>query len=130
LIVVDASVLAPALGDDGPAGQRARERLRDEDLAAPELIDLEVVAVLRRAARARHLQPARAAEAMKNLVALPMARVSHRFLIERIWELRENLTSYDASYIALAELLDTPLVTADRGLAQAPGARCEVSLLA
>lgn len=67
---------------------------------------------------------------MSDLVALPLRRVSHRALVARCWELRENLTVYDASYVALAEQLETILVTADTRLAGAPGPRCKIELMA
>jgi predicted nucleic acid-binding protein len=129
VIVVDASVLASALGDDGGDGERARRRLAGERLFAPELVDLEVASVWRRAARAGRLGPKRADQALTDLAALPLARAPHQPLMSRIWELRDNHTPYDASYVALAEALETSLLTADRRLAQAPGARCKVELL-
>jgi predicted nucleic acid-binding protein len=130
LIVVDASVVAPALGDDTDEGDRYRARLRGESLAAPELVDPEVVSVLRRRHADGHLDERRAAQALSDLVDLPLRRVSHRFLLRRCWELRDNLTIYDATYVALAELLRVPLVTADRRLSRAPGVRCSVEVLA
>ncbi|HEX5610823.1 MAG TPA: type II toxin-antitoxin system VapC family toxin [Solirubrobacterales bacterium] len=129
MIVLDASVLAPALADDGEDGDRVRERLRDEALAAPELIDLEVVSVLRRAVRARNLDERRSGQALTDLATMPLRRVPHLRLLPRIWELRDNLTAYDASYVALAETLGAPLLTADGPLAAAPGIRCEVEVL-
>ncbi len=129
MIVVDASVLLPALADDGADGDRARQRLRDEHLAAPELVDLEVSSVLRRLLVAGRLPLRRAELAMSDLVALPLRRVSHRVLLARCWELRDTLTVYDASYVALAEQLETILVTADTRLAGAPGLRCKVNLV-
>ncbi len=130
MIVVDASVLATALGDDGDDGDQARARLRGERLAAPELVDLEVPSVLRRLLLAGRLPLRRAELAMSDLLALPLHRVSHRSLLPRCWELRQSLTVYDASYIALAEQLRTTLVTADSRLASAPGLGCEVDLMA
>jgi predicted nucleic acid-binding protein len=130
VIVVDASVLATALGDDGDDGDQARARLRGERLAAPELVDLEVPSVLRRLLLTGRLPLRRAELAVSDLLALPLRRVPHRLLLSRCWELRENLTIYDASYIALAEQLRTTLVTADGRLATAPGLGCEVDLLA
>jgi predicted nucleic acid-binding protein len=129
VIVVDASVLASALGDDGPDGDRARHRLAGERLFAPELIDLEVVSVWRRAARSGGLDDRRAGLALADLASMPLARASHRVLLARIWELRTNLTPYDAAYVALAELLDSVLVTADRVFARASGIECEVEVL-
>jgi len=129
VIVVDASVLASALGDDGEDGDRARQRLRHETLAAPELIDLEVSSVLRRLSLGGRIPSRRAELAMSDLVALPLRRVSHRALLPRCWSLRENLTIYDASYVALAEQLKTILVTADARLSRAPGLRCAVEIM-
>lgn len=129
MIVVDASVLAPALADDGDDGDRARDRLRGEQLAAPELIDLEVVSTLRRAARAKRLDEQRSLQALTDLAALPLRRVPHLPLLGRVWELRDNLSAYDASYVALAEALETVLVTADGRIERASGVNCEIAVL-
>ena len=129
MIVVDASVLAPALADDGEDGDQARSRLRGEQLAAPELIDLEVLSIMRRAARAKRLDERRSGQALDDLAALPLQRVSHLPLLGRVWKLRDNLSAYDASYVALAEALDAVLLTADRRLAKAVGVLCEVDVL-
>jgi predicted nucleic acid-binding protein len=129
MIVVDASVLATALGDDDVDGDRFRARLRGESLSAPELIDLEVASALRRQSASGLLNDRRAAQALSDLIELPMRRVPHRHLLARSWELRDNLTVYDASYVALAEALDLPLVTADRRLARAAGIGCVVEVL-
>jgi predicted nucleic acid-binding protein len=130
VLVVDASALAPALADDGADGDIARARLRDQSLVAPELIDLETTSVIRRRLRSGHLDARRAELALADLVELPLRRVSHRPLLGRCWELRENLTVCDAAYVALAELLDAVLVTADARLAAAPGIRCRLDVLA
>lgn len=129
MIVVDASVLAPALADDGEGGDRSRGRLVGETIAAPELVDLEVVSVLRRAARSGRLDERRSSQALADLAALPLGRAPHGPLLDRIWQLRDNLTAYDAAYVALAEALQAPLVTAGAALVDAPGLRCEVELL-
>lgn len=125
MIVVDASVLAPALGDDAADGEAARARLRGEDLAAPEIIDLEVASVWRRTLT----DDRRASLALADLADLPLRRSPHLPLMSRCWELRHNLTPYDAAYVALAELLDVALVTADTRLSRASGIRCPVELL-
>jgi len=130
VLVVDASVLGPALADDGPDGDTARSRLRGESLVAPELVDLETTSVLRRQMSAGQLDERRARLALTDLAALPMRRAPHRPLLARCWELRDNDTVYDAAYVALAELLDVVLLTADARLASAPGTRCEFELLA
>jgi predicted nucleic acid-binding protein len=129
LIVVDASVLVVALASDGADGGRHRDRLKDEGLAAPHLIDVEVVAAWRRLAGAGRLDEQRLALARADLRALPIERVPHGPLLERVWELRGNLTPYDATYVALAEMLDAPLVTADAKLAGAPGPRCAIEVI-
>lgn len=130
MIVVDASVLAPALADDGEDGDQARARLRKEQLAAPHLIDLEVVSVWRRQQSRGHLDPRRAELAAADLASMPLRRARHVDLLGRCWQLRENLSAYDASYVALAEALGVTLVTADQRLAQAPGPRCAIEVLA
>lgn len=129
VIVVDASVLAVALSDAGSDGQRARDRLGGETLAAPELIDLEVVSVWRRHASAKLMTAKRADAAVADLKDLPLRRAPHTPLLGRIWELHHAVTPYDAAYIALAELLDVVLVTADARLARAPRIRCQVEVM-
>jgi predicted nucleic acid-binding protein len=129
LIVVDASVIAPALADDEADGERARSRLRGESLTAPEVLDLEVVSVIRKAFLSGTLNRRRAGLAMADLVDLDLERVSHRRMLARIWELRQNLTPYDAAYVALAETINATLVTADRRLSRAPGPRCTIEYL-
>ena len=130
MLVVDASVLAPTLADDGPSGDTARARLHGCALSAPELIDLEVLSVLRRQLAAGAIDTRRANLAAADLSDLPLDRAPHGPLISRCWELRHNLTPYDAAYVALAELLDAELVTADARLAASPGTRCSITLLA
>lgn len=129
MIVVDASVLAPALADDGPDGDRARRRLSGERLVAPAVVDLEITSVLRRAAHAGRLDDRRARQALSDLAAIPLRRAPHLPLVERVWALRENLSVYDAAYVALAELLDATLLTADERLARAPGPRCAIDTI-
>lgn len=129
MIVVDASVVVTALADDGDDGDRTRLRLRGERLVAPHLIDLEVVSAWRRLAAAGGLDERRATLAREDLGALRIERVPHGPLLSRIWELRDNLTVYDAAYVALAEVLDVTLLTADARLAAASGARCEIEVI-
>jgi predicted nucleic acid-binding protein len=130
VIVVDASVLGPALSDDSAEGDRYRARLGGVALRAPELIDLELLSIWRRAIRVGTLSPSRAGAALRDLGVVPMYRMRHETLRDRAWELRDNVTPYDAVYVAAAETLRTPLVTADARLAGAPGIRCEVEVLA
>jgi predicted nucleic acid-binding protein len=129
VIVVDASVLAPTLADDGRDGDEARSRLFGHVLVAPELIDLEVVSVFRRLSLASRLPTRRANLALVDLTDLPLRRAPHRPLLARCWELKDNLTIYDAAYVALAEILEVVLVTADARLFRAPGPRCQMELL-
>lgn len=130
MIVVDASVLAPALAYDAPEGDAARLRLeREEQLFAPELVDLELAAVWRGAIRAGRLDEPRSRRALADLAVLRLVRVRHQVLMPRIWELRHNLTPYDAAYVALAEALDATLLTADGRSTRAPSLRCNVELL-
>jgi predicted nucleic acid-binding protein len=116
VLVVDASVLATALADDGPDGDRARARLRGERLAAPELVDVEVASVLRRQMKGEAIEARRAMLALTDLVDMPLRRASHRPLLARCWELRDNLTMYDVVYVALAEALQRTCSPATLGL--------------
>ena len=129
MIAVDASVVAVALADDGPDGDQARARLRGERLTAPELVDLEVTSVWRRQVRDGAMDARRATLALADLTALPLRRAPHRALLARCWELRGNLTVYDASYVALAEALEVTLLTGDGRLARASGPRCHIEVL-
>ena len=129
VIVTDAGVLVAAFVDDGTWGEMARARVRNEDLAAPELIDLEVTSALRGLLRVGKVNEFRARLALADLRRLPLRRASHQGLVTRCWELRNNLTAYDASYVALAELLGATLVTTDARLTRAPQIMCSVDLL-
>jgi predicted nucleic acid-binding protein len=129
VIVVDSSVIVTALADDGSDGDRFRERLAGEQLVAPHLMDIEVISAWRRLAAAGQLDDRRAAFARADLRALPIRRVDHGPLVERCWDLRATLTSYDAAYVALAELTDARLLTADAKLAASPSPTCEIELL-
>ena len=131
MIVVDASVAVTALADDGSSGHELRTRLQaDADLHVPELLDLEVAAVLRRLVKVeRTLSARRASEALEDLADLPAERYGHRPLLGRVWELRHNLQAYDAAYVALAEALGAVLVTADRRLARCPALTCQLEVV-
>ncbi len=130
MIVVDPSMLMPALGDDGEHGRRARARLRGEGLTAPEVIDLEVISALRGQVRSGRLDRERALRAGADLVRMPLARTPHRPFLRRIWALRDALTPYDAAYVAVAEALGVTLLTADRKLGRAASAAgCAVELV-
>jgi len=125
VIVVDASVLANVIGG-GESGRRARERLAGARLLAPEFVDLEVTSVIRRAHQTGRMGAERAIQALADLALLSISRVTHTPFLGRIWELRDNVTPYDAAYVALAEVMEAPLFTADARLSRAPGVRCEV----
>ncbi len=129
MIVVDASALIELLLRTR-TGARLESRLLagGESLHAPHLIDVEVAQVLRRFTGAREMSPQRGEEALGDLADLPLHRYPHHVLLPRIWELRGNVTAYDAAYLALAEALDAPLVTCDARLATAPGHRAEVEV--
>lgn len=129
MIVVDATVLAPALVDDGSDGDLARGRMHGEELSAPELIDLELTSVFRRALEMGRVDEPRATQALSDLLDLPLSRSPHLPLVPRIWELRATIDPYEAAYVALAEALDAVLLTADIGLSRAKGLRCQVELL-
>ena len=127
--VVDAGVLVLALSDEGATGTRARQAVHDEQLAAPHLIDLEVVAAMRGHALRGLVSSATVAQAIDDLSAIGIKRHRHASLLRRCWQLRDNVKAYDAAYVALAEALGVPLLTADARLASASGIRCEVELL-
>ena len=130
MIVVDASVLANLVGDDGDAGAAARARLLTAgEASAPDLVDVETVSVLRRRWRAGDLTDDRFRWAIDDLLALPITRYPVGPMMARAFELRANVTPYDACYVALAEALDCPLVTADERLAASPTIRCETEVL-
>jgi predicted nucleic acid-binding protein len=130
MIVVDASVLANALADDGLDGSRARDRLgRADGLAAPDLVDVETVAVLRKRWMAGDLSDQRLSDAIDDLGDVDLTRYPTLPLMRRAFELRSDVTAYDATYVALAEELGCVLLTADRRLAAAPTITCEVEIL-
>jgi predicted nucleic acid-binding protein len=130
VIVVDASVLATAVGDDGADGRRARRELRAAvDVAAPDLVDVETTAVLRKQWLAGHLTDRRFSTAIDDLDDLAVDRYPTRRLMRRAWELRASVIPYDAAYVALAESLNCELLTADQKLANAHGPRCPIRTL-
>ena len=130
MIVVDASSITEFLLQT-PLGLRVEARLfRDADqLHAPHLLDVEVVQALRRLVRAGDVPPARADEALDDLAALAIRRHSHFDLLGRAWELRDNLTAYDAMYVALAEATDSVLVTCDGQLGATPGHTAQIEVV-
>lgn len=130
MIVVDASaILELLLRTRAAAAVEARLFDRNESLHAPHLLDIEVTQVLRRYAASGVATPERCREALADLADLPLTRYPHDFLLARVWELRGNLTAYDAVYVALAEALDALLLTRDRRLSKAPGNRAKIELV-
>ena len=130
MIVADASIVANAVGDDGADGAAARAVLRAErDLAAPDLVDVETVSVLRRRWLNGDLTARRFRSAITDLGDLAIMRHPTLPFMTRAYELRANVTPYDAAYIGLAEALDCELVTADARLANAPGPRCQIRIV-
>ncbi len=130
MIVIDASVLANVIGDDGADGKRARAELRTaQDVAAPDLVDVETVAVLRKRWLAESITRRRFASAIDDLENIAIDRYPTLQLMRRAYELRSTVTSYDTAYVALAEILGCDLLTGDARLAKAPGPKCPVRLL-
>ncbi len=130
MLVVDALVLANALADDHDDGALARRELRAAgDVAAPDLVDVETVSVLRKRWLRGTLTEQRFAAAIAHLEQLDLERVPTLRLVQRVFELRANVTAYDACYVALAERLGCELLTADSRLAAATGPRCLIRVL-
>lgn len=129
MIVCDAGVLVSAVADQGSSGALARERLGSQLIHAPYLVDIEVVSALRGLVRGGSAEPSAALAALARFAELSVIRHEHEPLLARIWELKDNVSAYDAAYVALAELLDVPLVTGDARLARAAPDHCEVVLI-
>ena len=130
MIVLDASAAVAVLLNVGPEAELIRERISqpEETLHVPHLFEIEVLHALRRNDLGGALPAERARLALNRLCQTRLTRYPHTSFLGRIWELRENLTAYDAAYVALAEVLNAPLVTTDARLAQAPGNRATVEL--
>lgn len=129
MLVVDASCLYEVLADS-PAAESIRARLAtDDDHAAPHLVDAEVLGVIRRHHLDGALDGTAAAQAVEDLRAWPGQRFGHRGLLSRAWDLRASIRSWDALYVALAEVLDATLVTTDRRLAAAASSLCPIEVL-
>ncbi|MHB1876258.1 MAG: type II toxin-antitoxin system VapC family toxin, partial [Streptosporangiaceae bacterium] len=127
---IDASVLANVVGDDGADGKRARQEFRDAgDVAAPDLVDVETVAVLRKRWIAGTVSDDRFAAAVDDLAQLDVDRYPALRFMRRAYKLRANVTAYDSAYVALAEALGCELLTADSRLARASGPRCAIRVL-
>lgn len=130
MIVVDASAVLEALLRT-PAARAVEERLFEpsQTLHAPHLLDVEVAQVVRRYAMNGEIDSERGRMALADLADFPLHRYPHEVLLPRVWDLRNNLTAYDAMYVALAEVLDAPLLTRDKRLAASPGHHARIELV-
>ena len=130
MIIVDASAILEVLLRT-PAAAAIEKRLfaKGQTLHAPHLIDVEVAQVLRRYAIAGEVEPERCRMALTDLTDFPLARYPHDILLPRVWDLRNNLTAYDAVYVALAEVLEAPLLTRDQRLANAPEHNAQIEFI-
>lgn len=130
MIVVDSSAVLEVLLRS-PRAPEIEKRIfaANESLHAPHLLDLEVVQVLRRYSLAAEMPMARGQEAIIDLLNLPIARYPHDIFVDRIWELRNTMTAYDAAFVALAESLPAPLLTCDAKLSAASGHRAKIMLI-
>ncbi len=129
-MVIDSSAALELLLDTA-RGRRLNERIRAEsvEIHAPHLVDLEIAQVLRRYVLRGTLDAARGMRALRHWRSLQVERYEHRRFLDRVWELRHNVSAYDAVYVALAEALSTVLLTADRRLAAAPGLAGRIELI-
>lgn len=130
MIVLDASAAVAVLLNLGAGARRIRERMEqeDNDLHVPQLFEIEVINALRHHAVRHGIPERRGLELLEDLTTLSISRYAHTAMLPRIWELRDNVSAYDAAYIALAETLEAPLVTRDARLARAPGIRAAVEV--
>lgn len=127
MIVIDASALVHLLGGSD-LGLRIADRIRDEPLHAPHLVDLEVAQAVRRMLRRDEIGEELASKMLRALVDFDLQRYPHGELLGLIWAHRHNLSAYDAAYVSLAEVLDCPLLTCDGRLARALGSGARVEL--
>jgi predicted nucleic acid-binding protein len=127
-VVVDSSALTALLIDSGPDGKWVAAAVAGAALAAPSLVGFETANILRRHELAGLISPDQAAQAHADLLDLAIEHWPYELLATRAWQLRQNLSIYDASYVALAELLVATLVTLDRRIGGAPGTRCAIAM--
>ena len=131
LAVVDASVLVAFYAAEDPRRTAVSARLAAGDaLFAPAHLDAEIVSALRGLSQRKHALSEAVPAALRHLAGFPIRRMPLAPLLQRIWELRDNITAYDAAYVTLAERLDGPLITCDGKLAGASGPRCRFELIA
>lgn len=128
MIVVDASAVVDALAPRLPEPVLTQRLLGASELHAPHLIDVEVTSALRRLVARGEISEDRAADARTDASSLPFVHYPHAALLERAWELRHQLSIQDGVYVALAELLEMPLVTCDAGIARTHGSRADIEL--
>ena len=129
MIVVDASVVVTALLVGSEEGDAAREALRSDAAHAPHLLDVEVTSAVRRWVLASRLTVEEARSSIRDLGDLAITRHGHEPVLDRVLELRDAVSAYDGTYLALAELLGATMVTWDRRQSRAPGVRCPVSVI-
>ena len=128
MLVIDTSAVLEALAAHDPAPGLVERLADDGDLHGPHLIDTEVLHALRRMTMYGTISDERATDARSDFAELTLVRYPHQPLGDRIWDLRHNLTAYDATFVALAETLNAPLITCDAGLASAPGHTARIEL--
>ncbi|MEO7556697.1 MAG: type II toxin-antitoxin system VapC family toxin [Acidimicrobiales bacterium] len=129
MLIVDASCLYEVVADTARADDVRARLASDVDHAAPSIIDIEVVSVIRRDHLVGRLDATSAAQAVDDLRDWPAERFGHQPLLRRVWELRGSVRAWDACYVALAEVLQATLVTSDSRLAAAAGPRCVIEVL-
>lgn len=129
MLIVDASCLYEVVADTARADDVRRRLALDPEHAAPAVVDVEVISVIRRDYLLGHLDATAAGQAVEDLREWPGERFGHRPLLGRVWELKGSLRTWDAFYVALAEALQATLITADARLERAPGPRCEIELV-
>jgi predicted nucleic acid-binding protein len=129
MLVVDASCLFEVVADTPRAGEIAARLAADADQMAPQVIDVEVLGVIRAHYLRGHLDGTAAAQAVADLRDWPADRIGNRWLLDRAWELRDSVRGWDAFYIAVAEAFEAPLLTLDARLARAHGIRCDIEVL-
>lgn len=129
MLIVDASCLYEVVADTARAEEVRARLAADTDQAAPHVIDAEVLGIIRRDHLLGRLDQTSASQAVEDLRAWPGERFGHRSLLDRAWELRANVRSWDALYVALAEALDATLITLDERLARAHGLECATEVI-
>lgn len=129
VLIVDASSLYEVVADTARADDVRARLARDVDHAAPSVVDVEVISVIRRDHLAGRLDSTAAAQAVQDLRDWPGERFAHRPLLERVWQLRHSVRTWDAFYVALAEVMQATLITSDFRLARATGPRCTIEVV-